>query len=242
MKVALVMTALIGAFPARAMQLNNKMLKTWYSDIVQGDEQAVHSTLLQYPGAVTQMQTGMTPLHAAVNPYLAPRNRKGSVVRKGTVTAMIALLIRKKADIEATDTFSFTPLAKAARERNGEAVAALLAHGARVHVWDNCTHMTPLGYAVENDDINAALTLLHAGASRDALIKDRDEWVRIGNDHKMVCVPLTTERFLALYASESMKKLFKEFQGPALSLPEADDEDKMQVARPVKKVRIAASN
>lgn len=235
MKLILIAFILMNPYSVYAMQLDRQNLKLFYRDIAKGDMNAVEYTLQRYPGAITQMYKHMTPLHAAVNPHLSPEKREGITAQ------MVVLLIQHKAYIEEKDPLSFTPLAKAAREKNAQGVAALLAHGARVDVWDGAACMSPLAYAVENNDIETALMLLNAGADRDALIKDRYELVWREQDKTMVRVPLTSEQFLERSGSNAMKALFKNFQGPRFPSPAQKDHEEHDkpITRSVKRVRIA---
>lgn len=238
MKMILIAAILISPYSMYAMQLRRQNLKTLYQDIANGDADAVKNRLDNYPGAITQIYSDMTPLHAAINPHFV------SGARKGTIAQMVTTLIEYKAFIEERDKLSFTPLAKAARERNHEGVQALVNHGANVNVWDSAACMTPLGYAVENDDIKTASILLNAGACCDELIKDRNELVWIEQDKAMKIVLFTSEQFLERYGSPEMKTLFKNFKDRSLPVQAAKEQAEIANPRirPAKKVRIAEEN
>ncbi|MDE2794829.1 MAG: ankyrin repeat domain-containing protein [Gemmatimonadota bacterium] len=108
----------------------------------------------------SQLDDDSTPLHAA-----APWSRD---------PAVISLLARAGADVNARNESGYTPLHGAALSNTAAVVSALLAAGADVNGWaagfsvDFGWAHTPLHSATGNEDPDVAATLLAAGTDVDA--------------------------------------------------------------------------
>lgn len=204
--IALLMTISLHAMEQPALDeatYKDFINKVWVTDV-----EGVKGVLAKYPQAAKEMdQYECTALHRAINADFS------SEYKKEHVAEIIDLLIKAGADREARNGHCFSPLGLAARDGNEEGVAALIEHGAQIHVWDSSSLSTPLENAVTYKFLPIAKLLLMAGASREALI------VEFADEQGE---PWTFEQYVQeSNTTDEIKELLQNFQGPALPWKEA---------------------
>lgn len=119
-------------------------------------------------GRVAELLSSGTDPNALLDeqPYWAPLEAAIEEVDFGAPMEIVQLLIQHGADVNAWDKeHTLTPLLAATKWNNREAIKLLLAAGADPNV-TNTERVSPLRWAIENDDLEIATLLLRHGADK----------------------------------------------------------------------------